>query len=247
MAGFEPAASCSQSRRANQAALHPVLLTCENSGDCHASQAPILLTMLTRLFPRDDLGPIAAGQLPGTIVHPSGGSRCGAALSISDLLPGYRDLVRHSSPRSHAHGHCPDLNLDGMDDFTAADDQVEAIARGARHLLGRSRERAHILSAVLQVFDQYDTVSATMRASESADAGKYRVAELLGLDQRQAGAVAGITMGMLPQREHRQMVEDHEELVARIADLESVLASPERQRGLVGTKRGSYLAEQGSE
>ena len=27
MAGFEPAASCSQSRRANQAALHPVLLT----------------------------------------------------------------------------------------------------------------------------------------------------------------------------------------------------------------------------
>ncbi len=29
MAGFEPAASCSQSRRANQAALHPVLVTAE--------------------------------------------------------------------------------------------------------------------------------------------------------------------------------------------------------------------------
>ena len=32
MAGFEPATSCSQSRRANQAALHPVILACENSG-----------------------------------------------------------------------------------------------------------------------------------------------------------------------------------------------------------------------
>jgi hypothetical protein len=30
MAGFEPATSCSQSRRANQAALHPVALTCGN-------------------------------------------------------------------------------------------------------------------------------------------------------------------------------------------------------------------------
>jgi hypothetical protein len=32
MAGFEPATSCSQSRRANQAALHPVSVTCGNSG-----------------------------------------------------------------------------------------------------------------------------------------------------------------------------------------------------------------------
>jgi DNA gyrase/topoisomerase IV subunit A len=138
-------------------------------------------------------------------------------------------------------------SLIGMDDSTASDEQVEAIVRGARRLLERSRDRAHILSAVLKVFDQYDTVSATMRASESADAGKYRVAELLGLDQRQARAVAGITMGMLAKREHRQMVEDHDELVARIADLESALSSPERQRELVGTERGRYLAEQGSE
>jgi DNA gyrase subunit A len=138
-------------------------------------------------------------------------------------------------------------SLDGMDDSAAADQQVEAIVRGARHLLERSRERAHVLSAVLRVYDQYDTASAIMRASESADAGKYRVAELLGLDQRQARAVAGITMAMLPRREHRQMVEEHGELVARIADLESVLASRERQRGLVGTERGSYLAGQVSE
>jgi hypothetical protein len=57
MAGFEPATSCSQSRRANQAALHPVLVTCENSSHDLPSPVSILLRMFTRLFPRSDLGP----------------------------------------------------------------------------------------------------------------------------------------------------------------------------------------------
>jgi DNA gyrase subunit A len=121
-------------------------------------------------------------------------------------------------------------------------DRVEAIARGARLRLANFRERAHILTAVLRAHDQYDDVVATMRASESADEGRQRVAELLGLDQAQAAAVTGITTGMLPQREHRRLVEDYDRAMAAIADLESVLASPERQRDLVGTDRGSYLA-----
>ena len=126
-------------------------------------------------------------------------------------------------------------------------DQVAAIVRGARLRLTSFQERVHILTAVLSAHDRYDDVIATMRASESADEGRQRVAELLGLDHAQATAVTGITTGMLPQREHRRMIADYDSAVASIADLESLLASPERQRDLVGTERGSYLARYAAE
>jgi len=126
-------------------------------------------------------------------------------------------------------------------------DQVEAIVRGARLRLASFQERAHILTGVLRAHQQYDDVIATMRASESAAEGRQRVAELLGLDQAQAAAVTGITTAMLSQREHRRMVADYDAAVAAIADLESVLASPQRQRDLVGTERGSYLARYGAD
>jgi hypothetical protein len=48
---------------------------------------------------------------------------------------------------------------------------------------------------------------------------------------------------MLTQQHHRRMVADYDENVARIAEFESVLASPERQRELFGTERGRYLAQ----
>ena len=139
-------------------------------------------------------------------------------------------------------------SLVGMDDSTSAvDEQVEAIVKGARLKLASARQRLHILTAVFRGLDQWDAVIASMRASESSVQGRERVAELLGLDEEQASAVTGITMAMLPQREHRLMVEDYGRQEGTIADPESVVASPERLRELVGTERGSYLARYGAE
>src|SRR5215470_15817730 len=55
MPGFEPGASCSQSRRANQAAPHPVLLTCENAVTVCGPGGQILNSVLPNVLPKADL------------------------------------------------------------------------------------------------------------------------------------------------------------------------------------------------
>ena len=139
-------------------------------------------------------------------------------------------------------------NLVAMDDGKGPiDDQVEAIGEGARLKLAGARDRAHILGAVLRALDQWDELVATMRASETSMEARDRVAGLLGIDQTQASAVTGITMTMLTARHRRLMAEDYERQTELIAELEPVVASPERQRELVGTERGSHLARHGGE
>jgi DNA gyrase subunit A len=132
-------------------------------------------------------------------------------------------------------------NLVGMDD------EVEAIAKGARLKMGSAQERVRILTAVLRGVDRYDDLIAIMRSSESADEGRRRVAELMNLDHMQANAISGITLNMLTERHRRLMAEDYDRSLATIADLEAVLASPERLRELVGTERGASLARYGEE
>lgn len=133
-----------------------------------------------------------------------------------------------------------------MDDSSApVNDEVRAIANGARQLLSRYQEREHILRAVLRAIDKFDSFSTLMRSSESRDSARERLIDLLDIDDIQARAVMDIQMLMLPGREHQQMVNDYEDLTKTIADLVSLLASPERQQELQGTDRGRYLAQLG--
>jgi DNA gyrase subunit A len=127
------------------------------------------------------------------------------------------------------------------------DEEVAAIAKGARLRVASAQERVRILTAVRRGIDRYDDLIAIMRSSESADEGRHRVAELMNLDPVQASAVTGITMNMLTERHRRLMAEDYDRSLETIADLEAVLASPERLRELAGTERGASLARYGAE
>lgn len=125
-----------------------------------------------------------------------------------------------------------------------ADYNVEAIVAGTEHLLSRHQERAHILRTVLKAIDQFDDVRALTGSSDSAEAARTGLMELLNFDPVQARAVAGMQVLRLAKQEHQQLADDYLEAMAQITDLESTLASPDRQRALVGTARGEYLANQ---
>ena len=120
--------------------------------------------------------------------------------------------------------------------------QVEAIVAGAQYLLGGYQERAGLLRAVLRAIDQFDVVSALVRSSDSAATAESALMDLLDIDEAQARAVAGMQVLKLAAREHQRLAEEYAGLLAGIADLESILASPERQSELAGTDRGEYLA-----
>jgi DNA gyrase subunit A len=111
--------------------------------------------------------------------------------------------------------------------------QIEVIVRRTRYLLRKDQERLHIVSALLRAIDQIDAVIALIRASESAAVAQQGLMELLDIDEVQARAILDLQLRRLAALERQALVDEYEELTARIADYEAILASPERQRQTV--------------
>jgi DNA gyrase subunit A len=125
--------------------------------------------------------------------------------------------------------------------------QIEVIVRRTRYMLRKARERAHILSALLKAIDQIDAVIALIRASESASAAQQGLVELLDIDDIQARAILDMQLRRLAALERQQLVDEYEELMAQIADFEAILASPERQRQIIGTELAEITAKYGDD
>ena len=123
--------------------------------------------------------------------------------------------------------------------------QIEVIVRRTRYLLRKAQERAHILSALLKAIDQIDAVIALIRASASAAAAQQGLMGLLDIDETQARAILDMQLRKLAALERQQLVDEYQELMAQIADYESILASPERQRQIVDTELAEIVAKYG--
>jgi len=125
--------------------------------------------------------------------------------------------------------------------------QIEVIVRRTRYLLRKARERAHILSALLKAIDQIDAVIALIRGSESASAAQQGLMGLLDIDEIQARAILDMQLRRLAALERQQLVDEYEELMAQIAEFEAILASPERQRQIIGTELAEITAKYGDD
>ncbi len=120
--------------------------------------------------------------------------------------------------------------------------QLDAIAAGAQNRVASMQQRAGILRAVLKALENMDQVRTIVAASESAESAIAGVMELLDIDQVQAGAVLDLQLRSLSTHRRRALTDEQEQVLAEMADLESILASPYRLRELVGTERGRNLA-----
>ncbi len=123
--------------------------------------------------------------------------------------------------------------------------QVEVIVRRTRFLLRKAQERAHILSALIKAIDQIDAVIALIRASESAAVAQQGLMELLEIDEIQARAILDMQLRKLAALERQQLIDEYDELMEQIAEYEAILASPERQRQIIGTELGEITARYG--
>jgi len=125
--------------------------------------------------------------------------------------------------------------------------QIEVIVRRTRYLLRKAQERAHILSALIKAIDRIDDVIALIRGSESAALAQQGLMDLLEIDEIQARAILDMQLRRLAALERQQLINEYEELMAEIADYEAILASPERQREIIGTELGEIVAKYGND
>ncbi|KUI48024.1 DNA gyrase subunit A [Mycobacterium sp. GA-1199] len=111
--------------------------------------------------------------------------------------------------------------------------QLDVIVRRTRYRLRKANERAHILRGLVKALDALDEVIALIRASETVDVARQGLIELLDIDDIQAQAILDMQLRRLAALERQRIVDDLAKIEAEIADLEDILAKPERQRGIV--------------
>jgi DNA gyrase subunit A len=138
------------------------------------------------------------------------------------------------------------LRLDQMIRYWVAH-QIEVIVRRTRYLLRQAQERAHIVSALLKAIDRIDEVIALIRGSESANAAMAGLMNLLEIDEAQARAILDMQLRRLAALERQALTDEYEDLMAKIADYEAILASPERQRQIISDELGELVGKYGNE
>ncbi len=120
--------------------------------------------------------------------------------------------------------------------------QLDAIIAGTQRRLASMRERARHIAAVQAAFGNIDAIRAIVETSDSLEAAQVSVMELLDIDQDRAHTVLNLQLRSLSPQRRKAISGEYEQTMAQIADLEAVLASPERLREIVGTERGADLA-----
>ncbi len=125
--------------------------------------------------------------------------------------------------------------------------QIEVVVRRTRYLLRRAQERAHIVRALLKAIDRIDEVIALIRGSESAAVAQQGLMDLLEIDEEQARAILDMQLRRLAALERQQLIDEYDELMAKIADYEAILASPERQRQIVSEELAEIVTRYGND
>src|SRR5215475_11389001 len=125
--------------------------------------------------------------------------------------------------------------------------QLDVVVRRTRYLLRKAEERAHIVRALLKAIDRIDEVIALIRGSESAAVAQQGLMDLLEIDEEQATAILAMQLPRLAALERQQLIDEYDELMAKIADYEAILASPERQRQIVSEELAEIVTRYGDD
>ncbi len=125
--------------------------------------------------------------------------------------------------------------------------QIEVIIRRTQYLLRKAQERAHILSALLKAIDRIDEVIALIRGSASAAEAQQGLMGMLEIDEIQARAILDMQLRKLAALERQELMNEYDDLMTKIADYEDILASPERQRTIVGDELAEIVERYGDE
>ncbi|MGC6769082.1 DNA gyrase subunit A [Enterococcus sp. LJL128] len=106
--------------------------------------------------------------------------------------------------------------------------QQEVIRRRTEFEKSKAEARAHILEGLRIALDHIDEIIAIIRGSSSDDEAKAAMIERFKFSDRQAQAILDMRLRRLTGLEREKIENEYQELLKLIADLEDILAKPER-------------------
>ncbi|WP_235912126.1 DNA gyrase subunit A [Ruania zhangjianzhongii] len=125
--------------------------------------------------------------------------------------------------------------------------QIEVVVRRTQWLLKQAEDRIHILRGLIKALDALDDVIALIRRSATVEDARHGLIELLEIDEIQANAILEMQLRRLAALERQKILDQFAQLEAEIADYRDILASPERQRTIVGDELTQIVDKYGDE
>ncbi|MEL6867663.1 MAG: DNA topoisomerase (ATP-hydrolyzing), partial [Bacteroidota bacterium] len=124
------------------------------------------------------------------------------------------------------------LNLkDLIEEFI--DFRIEVIVRRTKFELKKAQERAHILEGLLIALDRLDEVIALIRASKTVEEARNGLMSTFELSEIQARAILDMRLQKLTGLERDKVREEYEDLLKKIAYLQSILDSDQLQKEII--------------
>lgn len=114
--------------------------------------------------------------------------------------------------------------------------QKEVITRRTIFDKNKAEARAHILEGLRIALDHIDEIIAIIRGSQSDDEAKATLIERFEFSDRQAQAILDMRLRRLTGLERDKIENEYQELLKFIADLEDILARPERVIEIINTE-----------
>jgi len=136
--------------------------------------------------------------------------------------------------------------------------QIDVIQRRTRFRIAQAEKNAHIWRGYVAALDQLDAVIALIRGSRDAEIAKQGLMDLLTyldpatnterhIDEDQATAILDLQWRRLAAMERQRIIDRLAELERVIADLRDILASPTRQREIIGSELKEIVDKYGDE
>ena len=113
------------------------------------------------------------------------------------------------------------------------DHRYDVVTRRTKFLLGKARERAHILEGLIIASKNIDEVISIRRSSSDTEEARRRLSERFELSDAQTQAIVEMRLKNLTALEQTKLEDDYETLEREIEFLESILNDPEVCRSVI--------------
>ena len=114
--------------------------------------------------------------------------------------------------------------------------QEDVVTRRTKYDLNKAEERDHILQGLLIALDNIDEVIKIIRGSRTTQIAKESLMERFGLTDVQAQAIVDMRLRALTGLEREKLENEHQELLAKIAELKAILGDEKLLLGVIRTE-----------
>ena len=112
------------------------------------------------------------------------------------------------------------------------DHRLMVIKRRAEFDLEKARARAHILEGLMIALKHLDEIIALIKGSPDVDTARTRLMKRYKLSELQANAILEMQLRRLAALERKKIETEYKETLGMIKDLEGLLKSPKKMRGV---------------